>query len=267
MDGRDVPGLSSLGSKCPKTIWYWGKWNPSLFDNTATVVGSRRMTQYGQRVVERLVVQLAGEGRTIVSGLMYGVDMWAHRNCLACGGKTIAVVGWGINWPGVGSEEIRLMKQIVDGGGLVLSEWDVWPPEAWTFPMRDRLMAALGKELYVVEAGLKSGSLITADWARKLGRTLWAVPGPVTSSVSAGTNKLISDGLARIWTPGSGEMATKLRYTKNADIYTALQNDTFTADELARILNKSIEVVIADLTMMVISGEVEEKEGRFYLKR
>jgi len=100
---------------------------------------------------------------------------------IECGGLTIGVVGWGINYDGVSDDETRFMNLITEKGGLILSEWETQAGTLWTFPRRDRIMAAISQEIYRVEAAVKSGALITVDWGIKLGRKIWAVPGPVTS--------------------------------------------------------------------------------------
>lgn len=246
---------------------YWkGEWNDKLFDKCAAVVGSRRMTQYGQRVVEKLVPILVHDGWTIVSGFMYGVDQAAHRVCLECGGRTIAVLGWGINWK-MEDTDLKLAKEIVSNGGLMISEWKDQPGTLWTFPARNRIVAAISQRIYVVEAASRSGALITAEMGRELGREIWAVPGPITSSVSVGTNKLIADGLARIWIgPTSPEASSGLRdnrFRSSAKIYTMLQNEALTVDELVRVTGRSAQEVGSELTMMMLAGDVVEKDGMY----
>ena len=115
------------------------------------------MTDYGKRVIEKIVPQLVQDGWTIVSGFMYGVDQYVHQTCIECGGRTIAVLGWGIDQ--------ETDTKIIDSGGLLLSLWKDQKGTLWTVPARDRVMAAIGHELIVVEAGIKSGSLITAEMA------------------------------------------------------------------------------------------------------
>ena len=225
------------------------------------------MTQYGQRVVEeKLVPQLVSGGVTVISGMMYGVDQAAHRACMECGGRTVAVLGFGLKWPGISTNDLRFMDEIVKKGGLVVSEWENQPGTLWTFPMRDRIMAALAQEIYVVEAAAKSGSLITAEWGVKLGRKVWAVPGPVTSKVSEGTNRLIADGKAQMWLPQQQiSLSLKDRDTNNAEIYAMLQNETLGIDDLARKLKRPVEELGAKLSLLVLSGEIIEKEGKYFL--
>lgn len=158
-----------------------------------TVVGSRRATSYGREVARSLGRELAAAGMVVVSGLAFGIDGCAHRGALDAG-RTLAVLGCGpdVAYP---AAHRSLWRRIVESGGAVVSEL---PPGAtpwrWTFPARNRIMAALAGMTVVVEAAARSGSLITADLAAQLGRDLGAVPGPVTSRASAGPNGLLAGG-------------------------------------------------------------------------
>jgi len=157
-----------------------------------TVVGSRRATSYGREVARELGRELAVAGMVVVSGLAFGIDACAHRGAVEAG-RTVAVLGCGadVAYP---AAHRSLWRRICEEG-LVLSEF---PPGAapwrWTFPARNRIMAALAGMTVVVEAAARSGSLITADLAADLGRDLGAVPGPVTSRASAGPNGLLAGG-------------------------------------------------------------------------
>ena len=159
---------------------------------TVTIVGARRATSYGREIARELGQDLARAGMVVVSGLAFGIDACAHRGAID-GGRTIAVLGCGpdVAYP---ASHRSLWRQICERG-LVLSEF---PPGAtpwrWTFPARNRIMAALAGMTVVVEAATRSGSLITTDLAADLGRDLGAVPGPVTSRASAGPNALLAAG-------------------------------------------------------------------------
>lgn len=249
-------------SQPPKQLYYRGAWDEALFTRCAAVVGSRRMTQYGRMVVEKLVPSLVRGGFTIVSGFMYGVDQAAHRQCLAEGGKTIAVLGWGMNWNGLDREDRRLLSEIEEHG-LVLSEWEDQKPMLWTFPQRNRIVAAIAHEVYVVEAAAKSGALITARIAEKLARRVWAVPGPVTSKTSVGTNQLVADGRARMWLPR--EEQPERNASSGDPIVQLLQSEPMNASDIARALGQPIDKVGAQLSLLVLSGDVMEKEGVFYV--
>jgi DNA processing protein len=157
------------------------------------IVGSRKATQYGRKVARELAYQLAEKGLTIISGLARGIDSQAHLGALEAGGTTISVLGSGINivYP---RDNLDLYQRICQKG-LVISEfpWDA-PPLPNHFPLRNRIISGLALGVLVVEAREKSGALITADFALEQGREVFAVPGPIKSPYSAGTNNLIKQG-------------------------------------------------------------------------
>jgi DNA processing protein len=252
--------LSDLPSP-PKHLFYAGTWDPALLSSCVAIIGSRRMTEYGRMVIEKIVPQLVFEKKTIVSGFMYGVDQYAHQVCVENGGKTIAVLGWGIKQPLEGADK-KLADGIIKSGGLLLSEWEDQKPTLWTFPVRNRIVAALSEDIIVVEAALKSGSLITANIARKLKRRLWAVPGTITSKLSAGTNMLISEGYAKMWL-GS---APKIQIQKSDDpLLSALEGDGLTANDIARKLGKPVSDIGAQLSLLSVTGQLLERGGKYYL--
>ena len=157
------------------------------------IVGSRRPTPYGLAVAERLASDLAARGVTIVSGLARGIDAAAHRGALAAGGRTIAVLGCGLDvvYP---PENVALARTI-EAHGAVVSQFAAGVPALpGHFPARNRTLAGLALGVVVVEAAEKSGALITAGFAGDLGRETFAVPGRITSPSSAGANRLIQDG-------------------------------------------------------------------------
>jgi DNA processing protein len=159
-----------------------------------TVVGARRSSSYGRAVAEDLCELLAAAGITVISGMAYGIDAAAHRGALAGGGTTIAVLAGGPDYVYPPSAR-RLYRRILASGGAAISELEPGVrPARWGFPARNRLMAALSATTVVVEAAERSGSRITATDANKLNRDVGAVPGPVTSRLSAGPHALISDG-------------------------------------------------------------------------
>ncbi|MBS1889062.1 MAG: DNA-protecting protein DprA [Actinobacteria bacterium] len=158
-----------------------------------TIVGSRRATSYGREVARDLARELAGAGLVVVSGLAFGIDACAHRGALDAGGRTIAVLGCGpdTSYP---AAHRSLWRRIAETGAVISELPPGSTPWRWSFPARNRVMAALAAMTVVVEAAAKSGSLITADLAAELGRDLGAVPGPVTSRGAAGPNELLAGG-------------------------------------------------------------------------
>src|SRR5215470_1594323 len=163
------------------------------------IVGSRTATSYGLAAAERLAAELAARGITVVSGLARGIDSAAHRGALRAGGRTIAVLGSGVDV--IYPPENRRLAREIESHGAVLSQFAPGTrPLAGHFPARNRVIAGLSLGVVVVEAAERSGSLITAGLAGDLGREVMAVPGPVTSAQSVGAHRLIQDGAALVQT-------------------------------------------------------------------
>jgi DNA processing protein len=157
------------------------------------IVGSRKPSPYGTSVAESIAEELASMGFTIVSGMARGIDSISHKGALRAGGRTIAVLGSGLDIP-YPSENRGLMDKIV-GSGCVISEFPLGtPPDKENFPRRNRIISGLSLGILVVEATSDSGSLITAGYALEQGREVFAVPGNITSLASEGTNELIKKG-------------------------------------------------------------------------
>ncbi|HOA71231.1 MAG TPA: DNA-processing protein DprA [Bacillota bacterium] len=177
---------------CPELLFVKGRLTPA--DRIAVaMVGTRNPTAVGQSVAVELATELAAAGVTIVSGLAYGIDACVHKAALDAKGRTIACLGQGVdlvypkaNW--------ALYRDIPNAGALVSEYLPGTRPKPWHFPQRNRLISGLSLGVVVVEAGLRSGALITADWALKQGRPVMAVPGSVKSRASQGTNRLIQEG-------------------------------------------------------------------------
>ena len=259
MDLKDVPQLSDLPNP-PKQLYFIGHPYTLLFQHCVAIVGARAITEYGKRAIEMLVPKLVFAKQTIVSGFMRGVDQYTHRVCVENGGKTIAVLGWGIDTK-LSPEDKKLADSIISHDGILLSEWQTQRPTLWTFPVRNRVVAALSKEVYIIEAGLKSGSLITANWAIKLKRKLFAVPGPITSRVSEGTNHLIASGQATMW------LGNTIPQEQSADpLVQLIASESLTIDQIARKVNKPIADVGASLSLLLLSGQIIERGGVYYKK-
>ncbi len=186
----DYPALLFVQSAMRITDQTWS----TLFARSISIVGTRKMTSYGQLVLEQLVPPLVGFGYTVVSGFMYGVDLEAARLTVAHAGQTIAVLGYGHNhyfpkW------QSRDRAAFLAKGGVFMSEYPPeFPPLASNFVMRNRIVAGLTTATLVIEAAVKSGSHITASYANEYGRLVMAVPGPITNPFSLGTKALIDQG-------------------------------------------------------------------------
>ncbi len=189
--GVDYPERLRERDDAPSTLWVHG--DLALLDRPCVaIVGTRRATPYGERVARELARTLARAGATVISGLARGIDGAAHRGALDCG-STAAVLGTGLDlaYP---RGHASLQCEIADRG-LLLSE--LAPSDAahrGSFPRRNRIIAALAQATIVVEAGVRSGALITADYALEMGRTVAAVPGPIDVPQAQGSNELLRDG-------------------------------------------------------------------------
>lgn len=182
----------------PPLVLYVKRRLPPQDALSIAIVGSRSPTHYGKTTCQQLSQQLAARGVTIVSGFARGIDTVAHRGALEAGGRTIAVMGNGLNH--VYPEENRhLADEILESGGALISEFPMTvPPMGTNFPLRNRVISGLTSGTLVVEASERSGSLITARLAAEQGREVFAVPGQIFSKLSQGTHKLINQGATLI---------------------------------------------------------------------
>lgn len=247
----------------------FGRGDPRLLhelrpEGAVTVVGSRRATSYGREVARDLGRELASAGLVVVSGLAFGIDGCAHRGAIDAG-LTVAVLGCGADVAYPASHR-PLWRRICEEG-LVLSEL---PPGTgawrWSFPARNRIMAALAGMTVVVEAARRSGSLITADLAADLGRDLGAVPGPVNSRASGGTNDLLAGGacvvreaqdvLDAMLGPGirQAERLGPVLEPQAAAVLAAVEAGSDTADAIAAQLDLSGAEAAASLAVLEALG-------------
>jgi len=258
-----------------KRLYNRGNWDSKLFTKAVAVVGARRMTKYGEVMTRKIVAGLVEAGYTIVSGFMYGVDTMAHKTCLDNKGRTVAVLGSGLDCL-TPAENDNLYSQILESGGLVISEFQAkQEAKLWTFPYRNRIVVGLSRALVVVEAGEKSGSLVTANWAFKQKKPVLAVPGAVTSSLSVGTNWLIKNG-AKLATDANDVLAVlgennRVKWKgrtlplsgEEKAVVELLRREEMDADEICRKLNKPVSVVSILLSNLGLKGVIEESGGKF----
>ncbi|WP_029149730.1 DNA-processing protein DprA [Microbacterium indicum] len=191
------PGsLDDLGAHAPLALWVRGDPGALVRAPSVALVGARAATAYGSQVATDLAAELAASGVAIVSGAAYGVDGAAHRAALRAGGTTIAFVAGGADrvYP---AGHAALLAQIVETGAVAAECAPGTTPTRWRFLARNRLIAALADATVVVEAGARSGTINTAGAAASLGRPLGAVPGPITSSTSAGCHRLLREYAAQ----------------------------------------------------------------------
>lgn len=258
-----------------KNIFYKGNIDLIKSDRPRlAVVGSRRVTDYGVRVIEKWMPELIDAGVIIVSGFMYGVDQVAHKACLENGGKTIAVLGWGIDRRPADSD-VEIYEKIIENDSLILSEYEgETGGEKWTFPQRNRIVAGISDAVLVVEAALGSGSLITAKLANKFDIPLLVVPGQITSRVAEGTNELIKSGKGRMVTGSgdvleamglkAGQMKLEMKNEKDPILILLSESDR-SIDEIARLIRATVPEVLGKLTTLSLKGLICERNGKIGL--
>jgi DNA processing protein len=244
------------------------------------VVGSRNLTHYGAAVAERISEDLARMGFTIVSGMARGVDSLAHKAALKAGGRTVAVLGSGIDVP-YPPENKTLMEKIIASGSVVSEFLPGTPPDKDNFPRRNRIISGLSLGVLVVEAASDSGALITARYATDQGREVFAVPGNITSANSAGTNDLIRKGatLVRHANDVVEELAPVLKGFIRAagqvpvditedekGLCTFLSGEPRQIDDISRESGLPASKVLGVLLGLEMKGAVKQITGkRFYL--
>lgn len=242
------------------------------------VVGTRRASSYGREVTRRLTATLARSGITIVSGLARGIDAEAHRAALKAAGRTIAVLGCGIDrmYP---PEHRKLADQIIAHGALVSDYPLGTKPEGSNFPPRNRIISGLSLGVLVTNAGARSGALITADFAAEQGRDVFAVPGSILGRGSAGTNALIRDGATIVL--GPEDILEELNLTMvaeqaearqvlpadetEAQLLNHLSAEPTHVDELRQQSGLPISQVTSTLALMELKGMVRQVGGMKYV--
>lgn len=243
------------------------------------VVGARKNTVYGKNVALMIGRRLAESGLVVTSGLALGIDGYSHEGALEAGGEVIGVLGSGIDHM-TPQRNRGLMNRALERGGLVVSEY---PPEVEgfksNFPARNRIISGLSDALVVVEAGLESGSLITARLATEQGRTVYAVPGNINSQTSIGCNLLIRDGAVPLiiiddmirdigTAPGKTTVVNKDLDSDEQKIFEVVREMSgATMEEIIRGTGFSPGLANSLVTVMEIKGVVESYAGRIYLSR
>lgn len=243
------------------------------------IVGARKATLYGKKIAQNFGYQLSQEDVQVISGLARGIDVSGHQGAVGGQGGTVAVLGSGVNvvYP---RENINTYKKIIDSeNGCILSEFPLdTQPLKINFPIRNRIISGLSDGMVIVEAGEKSGSLITADFALEQGKEVFAVPGPITNPMSKGPHKLIKEGaklvsdindiLEEFGQLRFFEFEDKINYNldqKEKAILKVLGADPITIDEIAKETKIPFGEVIAKLSILEIKGLVLQGPGRKFM--
>jgi DNA processing protein len=261
----------------PPVLYTQGNINPDD-EWSVAIVGTRRVTAYGRQVAEDIAGRLARNGLTIISGLARGVDSIAHQAALDAGGRTLAVLGSGLDR--IYPPENRQLAEQIKANGAIISEFSPnTPPEASNFPQRNRLISGLSLAVLVIEAGIKSGALITAAFAADQGREVFAVPGNITSPGSMGTNRLIQNGahpllsaeqvleileLSMVAEHRSARVALPSDAVE-AQLFEILGVEPLHIDEVTNRTEIPVEKVTATLALMELKGMVRQVGGMQYI--
>lgn len=277
-DSPDYPALLKQISAPPPVLYVRGRFEP-VDQWAVAVVGTRRLSAYGRIITQKLVTSLVSNGVTVVSGLARGIDAIAHKTAVEQGGRTLAVLGSAVDhiYP---PEHTPLAEQIAAGQGAIVSEYPLGtPPDSKNFPGRNRVISGLALGVLVVEAGARSGALITARFALEQDREVFAIPGNINSPASHGTNRLIQQGaklvadvediltelnlrqvveqvVAQTILPETAEEAALLAHLTGQPVH---------IDELIRASGLPSGVVSSTLTMMELKGMVQQTGGMNYV--
>ena len=254
-------------SKPPKTIYFRGHL-PQNEEKCFGIVGTRRCTSYGKNLAFSMAKHLSQAGFIIVSGMARGIDTFSHKGCLDSKGKTVAVLGTGLDEESIyPKENLKLARNILENGGCLLSEY---PPQTrgsqFTFPQRNRIIAGLSLGVLVVEAPLKSGALITAAWAKKQGKKVFALPGSVHTETSRGCHFLIKQGALLVESatdilrafnlPISENRVIKGETNEEILILGFLKKENLHIDKIIEKTHLPPQTVSATLSIMEMEGKV-----------
>lgn len=284
MDSLEVKLISFTSDDYPKRLKDLPYAPPLLYirgnlrddDPSVAIIGSRRASHYGKVVAERFAGELARAGLTIISGLARGIDTYAHRGALEENGRTVAILGCGIDrvYP---SENVYLMEKIIINGACI-SEFPIGTyPFAGNFPTRNRIISGLSDAILVVEATQRSGTFTTVGWALEQGKEIFAVPGNITEETSKGTNKLIMDGARPVTCAQDVIDALKLdRVITKKDlpsltddekkVYEKLGTTPIQIDQLSVSLSIPVSKLSGILLSLELKSVVRQLPGKHFMK-
>ncbi|MFA0781044.1 MAG: hypothetical protein RJAPGHWK_002568, partial [Candidatus Fervidibacter sp.] len=284
-DDRYPPLLRQLPD-APPLLYVLGTMEPQD-ERLIAVVGTRRPSEYGRRIAYQIAAELAAAGVTVVSGLAEGIDTAAHKGALDAGGRTLAVLGCGLDqlYPRSNKE---LSRRIAENGAL-LTEFPLGAtPQPWHFPQRNRLISGMSLAVIIVEAPVGSGALITADWAADQGREVFVVPGPIDQPSFEGNHRLLREG-ARVFTKVDdllaelqlspmmpslsasssasrphGQLLLPDLPPSEAAVWQTLTAEWKHADDIVRESQLPTHEALAALTMLELKGLAERGEGNHF---
>jgi len=277
IEDKNYPKLLKKNKDAPKVLYYRGKIENE--ENCFAIVGTRMCSPYGKQVALEIAGDLAETGLTIVSGLAPGIDTFVHTATVERNKRTIAVLGTGVDEKSIYPQSnLKLAEKILETGGALISEYPAGTRGTqFTFPQRNRIISGLSLGVLVVEAKEKSGALITADWAKKQGRKVFAVPGPIHSSNSKGPHYLIKTGAKLVENANDILKELNLELLKS-DINKKIKGETIEENlilgaleegglDIEKLIERtklSAAKVASTLAILEIKGEVKNLGGNIY---
>lgn len=275
---KEYPKILKEISNAPKQLYIRGEL-PKNHDMNFAIVGTRAASEYGKTLAFKIAKELAELGFNIVSGMALGIDTQAHLGALAGNGKTIAVLGSGIDDNSIYPQEnLRLARKIVETGGAVIGEHDPkLKSEIWYFPERNRIISGLSRGVLVIEAPEKSGALITARLALEQNREVFAIPGSIFSKNSAGTNYLIKNGAKLVSSVDDVLEELNLTSLKSEKIkaeindltgdekvvLNIIEKEPIHIDKICEISKMPVGKILSVVSMLEIRGIIKNIGGKF----
>jgi len=274
---KNYPQLLRKIKEAPEVLYYKGELRSE--ENCLAIVGTRLASVYGKQVTLEITGDLAEAGLTIVSGLAPGIDSFAHQAAVEKNKRTIAVLGTGLDEKSIYPQiNLKLAEKILKSGGALISEYPPGTPGSkFTFPKRNRIISGLSLGVLVVEAKQKSGALITAEWAKRQGRKIFAIPGPIHSSNSKGPHHLIKQGAKLV--ENANDILKELNLGMlNSDNHLEIKGETQEENLILEVLKEeALEVdkiiertklstakVASTLAILEIKGRVRNLGGNIY---
>lgn len=265
----------------PKTLYALGNTDLLNKERIIAIVGTRECTEYGRKVASYFSSELSKEDICIISGMAIGIDTAAHNMAIEEAGKTIAVLGGGFNhiYP---KENEWLFNKILANDGCIITEYEInVEPNMRNFPKRNRIISGLSDGVLVVEAEYRSGSTITAGYAKQQGKTVYSIPSNIDSSKGIGTNKLIQEGAKLITKPSQIYEYMNINITKEKrkidenriipkeylPIYNLLSDEPIHINKIAKELDTTVSQINAIITLMELDGYIIQLAGNEFKKK
>ena len=272
---KEYPRVLRKIENPPKKLYVEGD-EKILNSNCIAVVGSRKNTKYGEKWCKKFVKELVKYDLKIVSGMALGIDWVAHKEAIKEGGKTIAVLPSGLKniYP---KENIKLYEEIILYGGCVISEYEPYEEaESKKFLERNRIVSGISIGCLVVEAAYRSGTSVTARFAKNQEKEVFCIPGSLDNSKSIGTNKLIKDFAKLVTSPEdiikNYEFLHKIELEKpeekeeENEILKLIKEDPINIDDIVKLSNKNIKEIISEITILELDGKIERLPGNMYIR-